>query len=69
MLVAVALEPDTAEAARILAEWQVAWGAVESYGGVELVVAESLTALLDLKARCYDRGITVNATFPNNQIS
>ena len=67
MRVAVALEPESAEADRILAEWRLAWGAAESDDGVELAVAESLAALLDLKARCFDHGLTVNATFPDNQ--
>lgn len=64
MRVAVELEPDSAEAARILGEWRAAWGAAADGGGVELAPADSLAALLDLKARCYDRGLTVNALFP-----
>ena len=67
MRVAVELEPDTAEAARLLGEWQAAWGGAAAGGGVDLAPADSLTALLDLKERCYDRGLTVNATFPGNQ--
>lgn len=65
MRVAVELEPDSADSARILGEWRAAWGAAAG-GGVELAPAESLAALLDLKDRCYDRGLTVNATFPDN---
>ena len=67
MQVAIALEPDSAGAARILAEWRTVWAASASPGGIELAPATALTALLDLKARCYDQGITVNATFPDNQ--
>lgn len=65
MRVAVELEPDTAEAARILAEWRAIW-ATAIDGGVELDPANSLTALLDLQGRCYDQGVTVNALFPDN---
>ncbi len=67
MRVAVELEPDSAEAARILGEWRAAWGAAVDGDGVELVSAKALAALLDLKERCYDLGVTVNATFPDNQ--
>lgn len=66
MRVEVALEPDSAEAARILGEWRAAWGAAADGGGVELAPADSLTALLDLRSRCYDLGLTVNAVFPDN---
>ncbi len=65
MRVVVALEPDSAEAAQILGEWWTAWGAAEGGGG-ELDPGESLSALLDLKGRCFARGITVNASFPDN---
>lgn len=66
MRVAVELEPDSADSARILGEWRAAWGMAAVGVGVELAPAESLAALLDLKDRCYDRGLTVNATFPDN---
>lgn len=66
MRVAVELEPESAAAARILAEWQAAWGPGENGAEVELTPADSLPALLDLQARCYDLGLTVNATFPDN---
>jgi hypothetical protein len=66
MRVAVELEPPSVEAARILGEWQAAWGGAAERGGVELAAADSLTALLDLKERCYDRGVTISATFPDN---
>jgi hypothetical protein len=66
MRVAVELEPDSAEAARVLGEWQAVWGEGAEAGGVELNPASALTALLDLKERCYDQGLTVNATFPDN---
>lgn len=66
MRVAVELEPDSAEAARVLGEWQAAWGGAVDGGVVELAPADSLKALLDLKTRCYDRVLTVNATFPDN---
>lgn len=66
MRVAVMLEPESAAAARILAEWRAAWGRGENAGEVELTPADSLKALLDLKVRCQDRGLTVNATFPDN---
>lgn len=66
MLVAVALEPESAAATGILAEWRAAWGVKESGDGIELAPAVALAAMLDLKARCYDRGLTVNATFPDN---
>jgi len=67
MRVAVELEPASAESARILTAWQTAWRAAAVGGGTELAAADALTALLELKARCYDRGLTVNATFPDNQ--
>lgn len=66
MRVAVELEPPSAAAALILGEWQAAWGGAADGGGVELAPADSLTALLDLKERCYDAGLTVNALFPDN---
>lgn len=66
MRLAVELEPDSADSARILGEWRAAWGMAAVGGGVELAPAESLAALLDLKDRCYDRGLTVNATFIDN---
>jgi hypothetical protein len=65
MRVTVELEPPSAEAARILGAWQAAWGGAADQGGVELAAADSLTALLDLKERCYDAGLTVNARFPD----
>lgn len=68
MRVVVELEPGSGESARILGEWREAWGAGAESGEVELAAADSLGALLDLKARCYCRGLTVNATFPDNQI-
>lgn len=67
MRVVVELEPASVEATQILAEWRQAWGAAAEGGGVELATADSLTALLDLKGRCYDVGLTVNALFPDNQ--
>jgi hypothetical protein len=66
MRVAVELEPASVEAAQVLAEWRAFWNTVEGGGGVELAAAGALPALLDLRARCYDRGLTVNATFPDN---
>lgn len=66
MRVVVELEPESAEAARVYAEWQAAWSTTGSGVGIELAPADSLKALLDLKSRCYDRGLTVNATFPDN---
>jgi len=67
MQVAVELEPVTTEAARILAEWREVWAAAGDDGVVDLAPAYSLAALLDLKGRCYAYGITINATFPDNQ--
>lgn len=66
MRVPVELKPDSAEAARILGEWQAAWGVAVAGGDVELAPADSLAALLDLKERCYEQGVTINATFPDN---
>ena len=63
MRVAVELEPESAESARILGEWQAVWGLVVAGGGVELAPADSLSALLDLKGRCYEQGVTISATF------
>jgi hypothetical protein len=67
MGVVVDLEPPSAETKRILTEWQAGWGALADGGGIELAAATSLSALLDLRLRCYDRGINVNAVFPYNQ--
>lgn len=66
MRVAVSLEPASAEAARILAEWQALWGEVAPGGGIELAAGDSLNALCDLQIRCFDQGVTVNAVFPDN---
>jgi len=66
MLIAFELEPDSIEATRILAEWQAVWGQEAPGGGIELKPAESLSAMLDLKSRCHDQGLTINASFPDN---
>lgn len=66
MRVVVELEPESVEAVRILGDWQEAWGAAVDGDEFELAAADPLLALLDLKDRCYDRGITVIATFPDN---
>lgn len=68
MRVAVELEPESVESARILGEWLAVWGVAAEKGGVELAPADSLSALLDLKDRCYDAGLTVNALFPDNSL-
>jgi len=66
MRVSVELEPGSAEAAGILAEWRTAWGVIADGDAVELADADSLVALLDLRTRCYHQGLTVNAVFPDN---
>jgi len=66
MRVVVLLEPDGELAARMLGEWSRAWGAALANGDGELDDAEALAALLDLKCLCYDRGLTVNVSFPDN---
>lgn len=66
MRVVAELEPESAESARILGEWQAGWGVAVAGGGVELAPADSLSALLDLKDRCYEQGVTINASFPDN---
>jgi len=66
MRLEVELEPESAESARIFAEWRALWGAAAIGGKIELAAADSLAALLDLKGRCYQQGLTVNAHFPDN---
>jgi hypothetical protein len=66
MRLEVELEPRSAETTLILADWQAAWGHSSGRGGIELGAGTSLPALLDLRKRCFDRGITVNAFFPDN---
>ena len=65
MRVVAELEPESAESARILGEWQAVWGGAVDGGSVELAPADSLSALLDLKDRCYEQGFTISATFDN----
>lgn len=67
MRVVVDLEPPSAETKPILAEWQAVWGTFADGGGIELTAATSLSALLDLRQRCYDRDTNVNAVFPDNR--
>jgi hypothetical protein len=67
MRVEVELEPRSADTTLLLADWRAAWGAPSGRGGIELRAGTSLSALLDLRKRCFDRGVTVNAFFPDNQ--
>jgi len=67
MRVVVDLEPDSAETKPILAGWRAAWGTLADGDSIELATATSLSALLDLRKRCFDLGVTVNAVFPDNQ--
>ncbi len=66
MRVVIELEPASAGADLILSNWQATWGTSADGGGTELAAEASLSALLDLRQRCFDRGLTVNAFFPDN---
>jgi hypothetical protein len=67
MRVVVELEPNNGETTGILAAWQATWGTTVEGGGIELADAAALSALLDLRKRCFDRSVTVNAIFPDNR--
>jgi hypothetical protein len=67
MRVVVEAEPSDGAFAAILTDWRNSWGAEEVGGGIELVEAVSLSALLDLRQRCFGRSVTLNLFFPDNQ--
>lgn len=67
MRVVVALEPTNGEVTEILQSWQAEWGTWSEVGGIELADAALLSALLDLRQRCFDRALTVNVFFSDNQ--
>jgi hypothetical protein len=55
------------ETAAILAGWRAEWGAEETGSEIQIADCVSLSALLDLRQRCYDRSMTLNLYFPDNQ--
>jgi hypothetical protein len=68
MLVDVLLEPAGEEAEVILQQWirdRVLGVGVD--GRVEIRSALCLEALADLRARCYDRDLLINATFAGDR--
>jgi len=67
MRVLVELEPRSVESTRIAGEWLAKWGTSAAGGGIELAAAASLSALLDLRERCFEKSVTVNVFFPDNQ--
>ena len=68
MLVDVLLEPAGEEAAVILQQWLRDRGlAVGVDGRVEVGSELCLEALADLRARCYDRELVINATFAGDR--
>jgi hypothetical protein len=68
MLVDVLLEPAGEEAEVILQQWiRDRVLAVGVDGLVEIRSALCLEALADLRARCYDRDLLINATFAGDR--
>ena len=67
MRLMVELEPGSVASAGILDAWREGWGGAAEGGGIELAGAALLPALLDLRKRCYDRGLSLNVLFPDNQ--
>lgn len=64
MQVEVLLDPAGEEAAAILRQWLRAQDLALGHDGqVEIRSELCLEALVALRARCYDRGLMINATF------
>jgi len=68
MQVDLLLEPAGEEAEAILRQWTRDRGlSLSVYGRMEIRPELCLETLADLQARCYDRGLMINATFADDR--
>ena len=64
----ILLEPPGAEADSILQEWLKFFGLhLAADGQVEVSPDRCLVVLVELRSRCYDRGLTVNVKFTGKE--
>lgn len=67
MFVDLQLEPAGKKAEVVLSEWAESLGLMlDNNGRLEIESASCFSALSDLRDRCYDLGLSINAAFNGN---